>query len=242
MDSMVSKIAYIQEYYERNYADGGLDQETTIVAEFLIEKVKGVVLDCGCWPVPQVWSICMPQATEIHAIDLPDESIDFVKEKIATVWQWAHTFSAYQKIVEKKCGPVPEDYIQQQVHKIKSLQQADMTKKLPFKNNFFDTILSLYSLGVLQNADELEQAIIHIKRCLKPQGKLLHINTSGKNSNIIVPEYTRRGLEQTTNLLEELLKKHGFSNITTKHIHIDQKVDVMYTYDTVFLLSTTNHW
>src|SRR5258706_770524 len=76
------KLKYIEKYYLNNYADGDVDKEIEAVGSFIAKESAGRVLDCGCGPVPQIYAIFMPQMKELYAIDLPQESIDFVTEKI----------------------------------------------------------------------------------------------------------------------------------------------------------------
>lgn len=233
----MNRLDYVKQYYEKCHGDGSVDKEIEEVGKFLAENVKGKVLDCGCGPVPQLWAICMPSATEIHAIDLPKESIDFVKNQIATKEKWYKTFFSYQEIVENIKGKLPDKYILNQIDKIKSVQQADMTKSLPFPENYFDMILSLYSLGVLRSEQELDKAIRNISKVLKKGGKLLHINTDGKNSNSILPEYTWQGLSQTIELIEPYLVKYGFDNVKVRKIPLKTSSNSMYKYNNLFLLS-----
>jgi ubiquinone/menaquinone biosynthesis C-methylase UbiE len=226
---------YVEEYYQ-NYANGEVDLEIEAVATFLIKNTKSKVLDCGCGPVPQLWSICMPEMKELHAIDLPKESIDFAKDKIEHVSEWCENFDGYKKIVEKNKEVIPQDYIRRQVSKIKSVQQADMTHKLPFPKNYFDTVISLYSLGCLKNEEELKKAISNIKEVLKSGGVFLHINTNGQNKNNILPAYTWNGLDQSSKLIEEYLQKEGFVNISIEKIKLDSDDRGMYKYDEISLL------
>lgn len=229
------KYAYVQKYYDENYGNGFVDNEIKAVGKFLIQNTSGKILDCGCGPVPQIWSICMPAATEIHAIDLPIESIQFVKEKLNTVNKWASTFIPYQKIVTDCNVSIQKNYIKKQVRKIRTVIKANMIK-LPFAEKYFDTVVSLYSLGVLRNEKELKTSLIEIKRCLKLGGKLLHINTNGHNINNILPEYTWRGLNQTTKKIEEILNELNFKKIQVKTIKLKQ-TNGMYKYNTIYLLS-----
>ena len=111
-----------------------------------------------------------------------------------------------------------------------------MTISLPFENNYFDTVISLYSLGVLKNKTELESAIKNIARVLKSGGKLLHINTNGENSNDVLPEYTWQGLSQTAEILTPILKDAGFKNIAAKETKIEA-AEGMYKYNVIVLLS-----
>ncbi|MDO8628690.1 MAG: class I SAM-dependent methyltransferase [Nanoarchaeota archaeon] len=229
-----SRAAYVQWYYFL-YADGNVDQEILTTGKFLAQNVQGKTLDCGCGPVPQLWALCMPRATEIHAIDLPKESIIFVQKKLKEKNRWWKKFTSYKEFLEEVEGKLPSNYIPQQINKLKSVQQADMTKHLPFPDKSFDTVISLYSLGVLKNEKVLEQAIQEIFRVLKKGGKLLHINTNGRNSNLILPEYTWQGLPQQTNLLTSLLRKKGFSTIRLKTKDIGQHT--AYIYNKISLLS-----
>jgi len=226
---------YIEEYYE-DYASGAIDQELETVSNFLIENTKGKVLDCGCGPVPQFWSVFMPKVEELYAIDLPQESIDFVKDKIKNVSKWCKSFTGCQKIVEEKIGKLPDDYIIRQVSKIKLVQQADMTKGLPFPNNYFDTVISLYSLGCLKDEKGLEEAIKNIKKALKLGGTLLHINTNGKNRNESLPSYTWNGLSQSSDLIKKYLAKNGFTDISVKRAELSPNDKRMYKYDNISLL------
>ena len=230
-----SRKDYVDRYYDL-FGDGSVDLEIKAVGDFLVRNVYGKTLDCGCGPVPQIWAICMPNATEIHATDVAKESVDFIKSKLENTDEWYGKFSNYQTIVEEVVGPLPKDYILNQVKKIKSFQVADMTASLPFENNYFDTAISLYSLGVLKNEIELKSAIRNIAGVLKSGGQLLHINTNGENSNDTLPEYTWQGLSQTAETLTPMLEKAGFKNIITKKVRI-KEAKGMYKYDTIVLLS-----
>ncbi len=230
------KLKYIEKYYLNNYADGDVDKEIEAVGSFIAKESAGRVLDCGCGPVPQIYAIFMPQMKELYAIDLPQESIDFVKEKIALRGKWYQTFLPYQKVVESIYGVQPESYILKQIEKIKDIQQADMTENLPFPDEYFDTVISFYSLGCLNNEEELNKAIYNIKRVLKTGGKLLHINTNGKNSNNELPAYTWRGLDQTSKLIKKYLKNSGFNIISEKQVDLFPNKDSMYTYSNISLL------
>ncbi len=235
---MTRREEYVKEYYESCMGEGQVDKEVEAVGLFLADNVKGKVLDCGCGPVPQVWAICMPDATEIAAIDLPQESIDFVKRKLVEKKDWYMKFYPYQKLIESAKGNLSSSYILNQVDKVKTVQQADMTKNIPFEDGHFDTVVSLYSLGVLRNEEELDNAIINMARVLKKGGKLLHVNTDGKNANSILPEYTWRGLPQASEILTPFLEKHGFSSITIKKVPLkDYEGERMYKYDAISLLS-----
>jgi SAM-dependent methyltransferase len=238
MSIVISKrIKYVKEYYTHNYSGGFIDPEIKVVSSFLIKNVKGKVLDCGCGPVPQIWSIFMPKMTELYAIDLPIESIEFVNEKLKTFNEWENEFKSYVKLVQDKIPTLPNSYLKNKINKIISVQQADMTKILPFEDNTFDTVISLYSLGVLSNLDELERAIANITNKLKPRGVLLHINTDGHNKNDILPEYTWRGLDQTCNEIKSLLVKYGFDKIKITKKKINRlKGDKMYRYNSITLL------
>lgn len=229
---------YVQKYYDL-YADGDIDEEMRIVGTFLAKNVRGVALDCGCGPVPQLWSIFMPKMKELYAIDLPQESIDFVKEKIKDQDAWIGKFGAYQGVIEKSFGKQPDDYVSNQVKKLASVQQADMSDVLPFPDNFFDTVMSIYSLGCLKNEAELKQALINIHRVLKPSGILLHVNTNGRNTNDSLPAYTWNGLDQTTARIEKELRMLGFSDITVSEIPTEQDPHAMYKYDSIMLLKAT---
>jgi SAM-dependent methyltransferase len=232
----MNRKGYVKKYYDW-YAEGTVEKEVTTVALFLAKKTYGRVLDCGCGPVPQIWAICMPCATEIRAIDLPKESISFVKSQLRQKEKWYKKFYAYQKVVEKEKGKLPSDYILSQIAKLKSVQQADMTKPLPFPSNYFDTAISLYSLGVLKSEKELDHAVKNISRVLKPGGILLHINTDGQNSNLIVPEYSWNGLPQVSGILLPSLEKYGFTKIKVRKITLSNKRDNMYKYGAISLLS-----
>ena len=208
---------YIEKYY-KSYESAEVDQEMQVIGNFLIQHARGTVLDCGCGPVPQLWSIFMPQMSALYAIDLPQESIDFVREKISSVETWYQNFKTYQQEVEKVVGNLPEDYVLKQISKIGSVQQSDMTAELPFSHDFFDTVVSLYSLGCLNNEDELQKAIENIQKVLKPGGTLLHINTNGKNKNDELPAYTWNGLDQASTLIEKYLSQAGFINISVQEV------------------------
>ncbi len=233
---------YVKEYFDNNYGDGKVDEEVEIIGKFLTENARGKVLDCGCGPVPQVWAICMPFATEIHAIDLAKESIAFVKNEIKNKEKYLKNFRDYKKIAEKIVGKLPKDYILKQINKIKSIQRADMSKKIPFPNNYFDSVMAIFSLGVLKDELELNTAIREIFRVLKKGGKLLHMNTNGKNKNDILPEYTYRGLPQLSEILFPYLKKAGFGNISLSKFRLkENKIVSMYKYDELsFLIATKN--
>lgn len=235
---MSKRSDYVREYY-KSYATGEVDEEIKTVGSFLIKNVTGPTLDCGCGPVPQLWAIFMPHMTELYAIDLPQESIDFVKEKIAAPVEWIASFSPYQKVVEAVIGAQAKDYILQQVSKIKGVRQSDMTLPLPFPDNFFDTALSLYSLGCLKNEDELDRAIINIKRVLKTGGKLLHINTNGENPNTTLPAYTWNGLGQTPSVIECALRRSGFKDIEPKTIPLSTDIYGKYRYNSLSWLLAT---
>ena len=167
MKKVPSRKDYVQEYFLRNYGDGETGEEVKAVGEFLAKNVVGNALDCGCGPSPQVWAICVPHATEIHAVDLAPESVMFIKNALKNKNKYPKLFGNYQKIVEKVSSKLSKDYILKQIDKIKSVQQANMTKKLPFPDNYFDTVMSIYSLGVLQNISELNSAIKEMSRVLK---------------------------------------------------------------------------
>lgn len=234
-DVEITPKEYVEKYY-KSYASGDVDQEIKATGTFLIENTKGKVLDCGCGPVPQLWSIFMPNMEGLYAIDLPQESIDFAKDKIAHVNEWHKDFNEYQKVVEEKIGSLPDDYVIKQVSQIQSVQQADMTKNLPFPQDYFDTVISLYSLGCLKNEEELKTAIQNINRVLKPGGVLLHINTNGENKNDALPAYTWNGLSQSSLLIEDYLTKEGFTDITRKEVVLNSNSNGMYKYDTISLL------
>jgi SAM-dependent methyltransferase len=230
----MNKYEYIDKYYNL-YAYGEVDAEMEATGGFLIDQAKGRVLDCGCGPVPQLWTIFMPAMTELYAIDLPQESIDFVNKKISTIHEWAGDFEGYKSFVESRVGALPEDYISTQVSKIKSVSQADMVKALPFDDWFFDTVISLYSLECLKNEKELRDTIANIKRILKPGGTLLHINTNGENKNNVLPAYTWNGLNQSSTLLRELLEEQKFL-ITCEEVKLPQNDDSMYKYSKIYLM------
>ncbi|MES2225834.1 MAG: class I SAM-dependent methyltransferase [Patescibacteria group bacterium] len=229
---------YVQRYYE-SYSNGHVDEEIRATGTFLAQSVEGVVLDCGCGPVPQLWAIFMPHATEIQAVDLPEESISFVEEKLRTVEEWYGDFEEYKKEVETLEGLLPEDYILKQIQKIKGVQQADMSASLPFSDGYFDTVISLYSLGCLKDAAELERAITHIDRVLKPGGKLLHINTDGHNKNETVPAYTWNGIDQSSKEIERLLTARGFTDMHTAEQKLPADTSGMYAYSAITLFSAT---
>ncbi len=234
---MESKREYVERYY-KSYGTGEVDEEVKTTGAFLAENAKGVILDCGCGPVPQLWSIFMPQATEIQAIDLPEESISFVKDKLQNVEGWQHEFKEYQNTVEQIVGQAfPEDYIPSQVRKLKNVQQADMATSLPFPDEYFDTAISLYSLGCLKDPSELEQALENIKRVLKPGGKLLHINTDGENKNDILPAYTWNGMSQSSKTIVKTLEEKGFENIKVIQHQLPTGTSGMYVYSAISLLS-----
>ncbi len=235
MEKPKNRKEYVQWYYDLHLGDIEPSGETDVVGRFLAKNVFGKVLDCGCGPVPQIWSICMPKAKEIHAIDVFKESIYFVNKKLKNKQKWYNNLIDYQKIVESVSGKLPKVYILKQVNKLKSVKKADMTKKIPFKDHYFDTAISLYSLGVLKDETALDSALKEISRVLKKGGKLLHINTNGRNSNNILPEYTWKGLSQTTKLLESKLKRLGFIKIKIKETNVES--EGTYRYDKIHLLS-----
>lgn len=222
--------AYVEKYYDL-YSSGEMDGEMEIAAKFLIENVRGVALDSGCGPVPQLWSLFMPNMTELHAVDLPQESIDFVREKMAHVGEWWQNFVPYQKFTETIVGPLGEGYILEQCKKLKSVDQADMAKSLSFSENFFDTVMSLYSLGCLASREELSSAIRNLERVLKPGGIFLHLNTNGHNTNDLLPAYTWNGLVDTTDEIEKELQQRGFLEIEVKKIPLPKDPGSMYVYD-----------
>lgn len=226
------------EYYYAAYATGKVDEEIQATGEFLLERASGRVLDCGCGPVPQLWAIFMPKMTELYAIDLPQESIDFVQKKIVIVHEWENNFTNYKNIVEEEIGSLPDNYILQQVSKIKSVMQADMTENIPFSANFFDTVLSLYSLGCLKNENELQSAVKNIANVLRQGGVFLHVNTNGENKNDVLPAYTWNGLDQSSVVLENLLKKEGFT-VSQKEVKLPRNEERMYSYDALSLLCAT---
>lgn len=232
----MNKLEYVKEYYDKNYGNGDIDKEIEAVGKFLVNNARGKVLDCGCGPVPQIWAICMPEAKEIYAIDLPKESIEFVKEQLKTKGAWNKNFISYQRIVEAEKGKLLDNYILNQINKLVSIRQADMTKPLPFPEQYFDTIVSLYSLGVLRDEVELNNAMQNISKILKRGGKLLHINTNGKNKNDILPEYTWRGLSQMPEKIISLLQKHDFIDIKVKKCKINTG-NGMYAYNNIYLIS-----
>lgn len=222
--------AYVEKYYNL-YSSAEVDREMEMTGKFLAEHVRGVALDCGCGPVPQLWSLFMPKMTKLHAVDLPKESIDFVKEKLKTVDDWSEGFRPYQEAVEKICGPLGDSYIKDQISKLVSVEQADMAKSLPFADNFFDTVMSLYSLGCLKDQEELSCAIENLTRVLKPGGVFLHLNTNGHNQNDSLPAYTWNGLTDTTHLIEKELVQRGFIEIEVKRIPLTIGSDSLYVYD-----------
>ena len=224
---------YVEWYYKLHSCP--LDKEGKLVGTFLANNVSGRVLDCGCGPVPQVWALCMPRATEISAIDVVEESVAFVKANLATRNQRLDKFSCYAKIAESAIGNLPEDYTDKQIDKIKSIGVADMAKHLPFNRGYFDTVLSLYSLGVLKDKRDLEHAIENIAGVLKRGGKLLHINSNGTNRNDVLPEYTWKGLPQATSVLKPILERHNFNNIEVSTFDVKSKS--IYQYDKIYLLS-----
>jgi SAM-dependent methyltransferase len=227
---------YVNKYYN-SYRGGDLDTEMRVVASFLINNVQGKVLDAGCGPVPQLWALFMPDMTELSAIDLPQESISFVQKKISSVSKWKNEFLSYQRFTETLTSHLPEDYIEKQTKKI-SIQQADLTKKLPFIENYFDTVISLYSLGCLESEKGLQNAIENLHTALKPNGVFLHINTNGKNSNPFLPAYTWNGLDQTSLTIKKYLARVGFKNITIDEIPVDPQGG-MYSYNLISLIKAT---
>lgn len=228
-------IEYVEQYYNLYASGEEMDAEMEATGGFLVKWAKGRVLDCGCGPVPQLWAIFMPAMTELHAIDLPQESIDFVNKKISTIHEWAGDFEDCKSFVESKVGTLPKEYIATQVSKIKSVSQADMAKTLPFHDGFFDVVLSLYSLECVKSEKELRNAITNIARVLKQGGTLLHINTDGKNKNDILPAYTWNGLDQSSALLENILKEHGFV-VSHEEVKLPHDDDRMYAYGVLTLL------
>lgn len=233
----VGRKEYVKWYYDACYGNGKIGKESEAAIKFLVNNATGKVLDCGCGPVPQIWAICMPDAIEIRAIDLPKESITFVKRQLSTKNKWYKKFYRYQQTVETIRGKLPKTYTLDQIKKIASVQQSDMTKKLPFKPAYFDTAMSLYSFGVLKNTEELDSAIKNISRVLKKGGKILHINTNGQNSNTTLPEYTWNGLSQTSETILSSLKKHGFTKIKVKKVALKRDPKSTYKYDAISLLS-----
>lgn len=225
MKGVKTREEYVKKYYEL-YDDGSKFEEFGIeieaVGKFIFENVSGIFLDVGCGPVPQMWSVFMPKAKEIYAVDLPMESIVFIKNKLKKKKDWYKNFLPYQffieKLLNKKLG---EFYILEQIDKIKFVEQADMTKDLPFSDNFFDTVASFYSMGTLKSEQELNKAIFNINRILKIGGKFIHINTNGANKNDILPEYTWQGLPQGQEIVEHYLKKNGFKIIKKQKIKLD---------------------
>ncbi|KKQ34016.1 MAG: hypothetical protein US50_C0065G0007 [Candidatus Nomurabacteria bacterium GW2011_GWB1_37_5] len=231
------RFEYVSQYYDQNYSGGEIDKEIKTVGKFLIKNTSGRVLDCGCGPVPQIWSIFMPKATEIRAIDLPQESVDFAIKKITNVQSWRREFAPYQKFVEDAISHPMKNYIVQQIKKIKEVKQADITKKLPYPENYFDTIISLYSLGVLRNENELEKAIKNINKMMKIGGKLLYVSTNGNNTNKTLPEYTWRGLTNVLVKVKKLLKKYGFLIKEIKIAKTNDDDNEMYKYNEIKMLS-----
>lgn len=229
---------YVERYYQ-GYISGPVDQERDAVGRFLIENAKGKILDCGCGPVPQIWAIFMPRMEEYYAIDVPKESIDFVKDKLAHIPDWYIGFDKYKKEVEKNIGPMPAEYVLQQFGKIRSVERADMSTELPFSPGYFDTSISLYSLGCLKSEAELEQATRNIKQVLKPGGSVLHVNTNGYNKNNDLPAYTWNGLSQSADLIRKYLEQEGFVGIVSQEVSLDSDQHGRYTYDTISLLRAT---
>lgn len=230
------EINYVSKYYVSNYASGSVDDELKSLGTFIAKNAYGRVLDCGCGPVPQLYAIFMPRMEELYAIDLPQESIDFVKKKISTARNWYKGFLSYQKIVEEIYGQQAEGYILNQIDKLKDVQKADMSLKLPFPDNYFDTVVSFYSLGCLQNEQELISAITNIGNVLKPGGILLHVNTDGKNSNQELPAYTWRGLDQASDLIKKCLSKTGWQLVSEKEVELSKPSDQMYKYSRISML------
>lgn len=235
MNTPKNRKEYVEWYYGLHSCP--LDREGKLVVDFLARNVSGKVLDCGCGPVPQIWSLCMPRATEISAIDVVEESITFVTAKLATVDQWLNEFSCYVKMAESAAGILPEDYAEKQISKITSIGVADMAKDIPFDDSYFDTALSLYSLGVLNDEQELERAIENIARVLKRGGTLLHVNSNGENRNDVLPEYTWKGLPQAASVLKPILERHDFKDIVVSALDVESKS--AYKYDKIYLLSAT---
>lgn len=231
-----SRLDFVTDYYNRNYANGKVNSEVEGTGSFLAKNVYGKVLDCGCGPVPQIWAICVPKASEIYAVDLPKESVDFVNKELKQKSKYAKLFEDYKKIVEKVEGKLPGNYILNQINKIKEVRQADMSKKLPFPDEFFDCVCCIYSLGCLENKKQLASSLKEIKRVLKKDGKFLHINTNGHFRNNILPAYTYRGLPQEPNLYSSFMKKVGFDKIKVSKFKMD-KADVVFNYNEISLIS-----
>lgn len=232
---METKQEYVQRYYDL-YSSGNIDAEMITTGSFLVRNAKGRVLDCGSGPVPQLWAIFMPEATEVHAVDLPEESVSFVKQKLEAVDEWQNDFSEYQRVVEQITGQQPSDYVRTQVQKLKTIRQADMAESLPFPDQYFDTAVSLYSLGCLKNVEELERAIENINRVLKPGGTLLHINTDGQNRNAVLPAYTWNGMDQSSDEIVRFLRERAYTDIQTSQEKLPQEASAMYKYGAVSLL------
>lgn len=229
---------YVKSYFQNIYGSGECDGESRIVCEFLSENAVGRVLDVGCGPVPQVWSVCMPEVEEIYAVDLPKESVDFAKQQIAKVGEWYKNFSSYQKVSENTLGDsFGERYIIDQVSKIQSVQVADVSKSLPFESNYFDRVLSLYALGCLPDERSLKKALSNIFRVLKPGGMILHINTNGQNSNKDLPEFTWNGPPVLSEIIVPYLKKAGFTDIEIKERSINHGEGHPYAYNKIFFVS-----
>lgn len=62
------------------------------------------------------------------------------------------------------------------LHKNKCIIKLGTNRNLPFKNNFFDIILSINTIHYEKNMEDMEKAIIEFKRVLKKNG-ILFIRT-----------------------------------------------------------------
>lgn len=210
-------------YYTGNTGDKTIvDAETSSVGETLCDNVYGNVLDLGCGNVPMAWAIFMKNAHEISAVDLPPESIDFIKEKLKEPEIIAREFTEYQDYLEtylnKKLG---ENYIENQIKKIKKLDVCDMSKSIPFDDEYFDSIVALFSMGCLKNPDEVTNALININRKLKTNGILIHTDTDGRNRNNILPEYYWKGLNMNCDDINNVAKDIGFELISQKKVQVN---------------------
>ncbi len=237
---MNEREKYVEDYYKNNYEsiliDNMIDDESLFYSQFLIKNVIGKTLDIGCGCSLQFNSLYMPYSSEIDGVDITAENIDFTIDKIKSFNHENYTLIGNYV---KSLGIENYSTINQ-IAKINNIIQGDFTKPDFFFNRkeCYDTIVSTFSLGCVKDENEYKQSLNNIQRLLKKNGCFIHLGTSGKNYNTIIPEMTYNGLNADNDgsgLLRKYFKDVGFNDIKIFEKEIIQSENSMYNYDKIII-------
>lgn len=103
--------------------------------------------------------------------------------------------------------------------------KADITKRLPFKQDFFDLIISR---DLIEHISEQEKFFNELFRILKPGGKAIIMTPNAERMSLAAffSDYTHK-IPYTRSSLKQAFEMHGFENIDVSRL---RAIPVLWKY------------